>query len=118
MNIKSLAHNISSFIINRLIQLVGVILAFLSIFILLALLTYSAEDPNFVYSNNNEIQNIMGFQGSVVSDFLLQTMGLISFLFSITIFITGVNVVIKKRLILILENFFYTILYIFLVLFF
>ena len=112
MNIKPLIQNISNFLFDRLVQLIGIVLTFLSIFILLALFTYSAEDPNFVFSNNNEINNIFGFQGSVVSDFLLQTMGLVSFLFSITLFITGINVVIKKKLIIILENFFYTILYI------
>ena len=112
MNIKPLIQNISNFLFDRLVQLIGIVLTFLSIFVLLALFTYSAEDPNFVFSNNNEINNIFGFQGSVVSDFLLQTMGLVSFLFSITLFITGINVVIKKRLVIILENFFYTILYI------
>ncbi len=112
MNIKPLIQNISNFLFDSLVQLIGIILTFLSIFILLALFTYSAEDPNFVFSNNNEINNIFGFQGSVVSDFLLQTIGLVSFLFSITLFITGINVVIKKRLVIILENFFYTILYI------
>ena len=112
MNIKPLIQNISNFLFDRLVQLIGIVLTFLSIFILLALFTYSAEDPNFVFSNNNEINNIFGFQGSVVSDFLLQTMGLVSFLFSITLFITGINVVIRKRLVIILENFFYTILYI------
>ncbi len=112
MNIKPLIQNISNFLLDRLVQLIGIILTFLSIFVLLALFTYSAEDPNFVFSNNNEINNIFGFRGSVVSDFLFQTMGLVSFLFSITLFITGINVVIKKRLVIILENFFYTILYI------
>ena len=112
MNIKPLIQNISNFLFDRLVQLIGIILTFLSIFVFLALFTYSAEDPNFVFSNNNEIINIFGFQGSVVSDFLLQTMGLVSFLFSITLFITGINVVIKKKLVIILENFFYTILYI------
>ena len=112
MNIKLLIQNISNFLLDRFIQLIGIILALFSIFVLLALLTYSAEDPNFIFSNNNEIKNIFGIQGSVVSDFLLQTMGLISFLFSITLFVTGINVMIKKKLVIILENFFYTILYI------
>ena len=105
MNIKPLIQNISNFLFDRLVQLIGIVLTFLSIFILLALFTYSAEDPNFVFSNNNEINNIFGFQGSVVSDFLLQTMGLVSFLFSITLFITGVNVI--QSCILFLEQFFW-----------
>ena len=112
MNIRSYIQNILNFLFDRLVQLIGISLTLLSIFVLLALLTYSAEDPNFIFSNNNEIKNMFGFQGSVISDFLLQTMGLVSFLFSFTLFITGINVVIKKKLVIILENFFYTILYI------
>ena len=58
MNIKPLIQNISNFLFDRIVQLIGIVLTFLSIFILLALFTYSAEDPNFVFSNNNEINNI------------------------------------------------------------
>ena len=113
MSIKSLLQNISSFIINRLIQLFGIFLAATSILLVIALLTYTASDPNFVYSNNNQIQNALGFNGSVVSDFFLQSIGLISFLLTTTLFVTGVNVFFKKELTIILQNFFYVVLYIF-----
>ena len=86
MNIKPLIQNISNFLFDRLVQLIGIVLTFLSIFILLALFTYSAEDPNFVFSNNNEINNIFGFQGSVVSDFLFSNYGT-SFIFILNHFI-------------------------------
>ncbi len=66
MNIKPLIQNISNFLFDRLVQLIGIVLTFLSIFILLALFTYSAEDPNFVFSNNNEINNIFGFLYNLV----------------------------------------------------
>ena len=113
MSIKSLLQNISSFIINRLIQLFGIVLTATSILLVIALLTYTASDPNFVYSNNNQIQNALGFNGSVVSDFFLQSIGLISFLLSVTLFVTGVNIFLKKELTIILQNFFYVVLYIF-----
>ena len=113
MSIKSLLQNISSFIINRLIQLFGIFLAATSILLVIALLTYTASDPNFVYSNNNQIQNALGFNGSVVSDFFLQSIGLISFLLSATLFVTGINIFFKKELKIILQNFFYVVLYIF-----
>ena len=113
MSIKSLLQNISSFIINRLIQLFGIVLTATSILLVIALLTYTASDPNFVYSNNNQIQNVLGFYGSVVSDFFLQSIGLISFLLTTTLFVTGVNVFFKKELTIILQNFFYVVLYIF-----
>ena len=113
MSIKSLLQNISSFIINRLIQLFGIFLAATSILLVIALLTYTASDPNFVYSNNNQIQNALGFNGSVVSDFFLQSIGLISFLLTATLFVTGINIFFKKELSIILQNFFYVVLYIF-----
>ena len=113
MSIKSLLQNVSSFIINRLIQLFGIILTASSILLVIALLTYTASDPNFVYSNNNQIQNVLGFYGSVVSDFFLQSIGLISFLLTTTLFVTGVNIFFKKELTIILQNFFYVVLYIF-----
>ena len=113
MSIKSLLQNISSFIINRLIQLFGIFLVTTSILLVIALLTYTASDPNFVYSNNNQIQNALGFNGSVVSDFFLQSIGLISFLLTATLFVTGINIFFKKELKIILQNFFYVVLYIF-----
>ena len=113
MSIKSLLQNISSFIINRLIQLFGIFLAATSILLVIALLTYTASDPNFVYSNNNQIQNALGFNGSVVSDFFLQSIGLISFLLTATLFVTGINIFFKKELKIILQNFFYAVLYVF-----
>ena len=113
MSIKSLLQNISSFIINRLIQLFGIFLTATSILLVIALLTYTASDPNFVYSNNNQIQNALGFNGSVVSDFFLQSIGLISFLLTATLFVTGINIFFKKELKIILQNFFYVVLYIF-----
>ena len=113
MSIKSLLQNVSNFIINRLIQLFGIVLTATSILLVIALLTYTASDPNFVYSNNNQIQNALGFNGSVVSDFFLQSIGLISFLLTTTLFVTGVNIFFKKELKIILQNFFYVVLYIF-----
>ena len=87
MNVKSILENVSNFIISRLIQLIGIILAICSVMLFLALITYSAEDPNFIYSNNNEINNALGFYGSIVSDLFLQSMGLVSFMFVVTLFL-------------------------------
>ena len=111
MEIKKFTSNITNFIIKRVIELFGVVLIILSILLFAALLTYSPQDPNFVFSNNNNINNILGFKGSIVSDFFLQSIGLISFLVSLTIFFTGTNIIIKKKILIILENLFFTIIY-------
>ena len=111
MEIKKFTSSITNFIIKRVIELFGVVLIILSILLFVALLTYSPQDTNFVFSNNNNINNILGFKGSIVSDFFLQSIGLISFLVSLTIFFTGTNIIIKKKILIILENLFFTIIY-------
>ena len=111
MEIKKFISNIGNFIIKRLIELFGFILSIIGILLFAALLTYSPQDPNFVFSNNNEINNILGFKGSVISDFFLQSIGLISFLVSLTIFFTGINIIVTKKTLIVLENIFFTVIY-------
>ena len=73
---------INNFIKNRLIELLGVILVLISLFLWTSIFSYSPSDPNFIYNpENTEIKNFGGFYGSVVSDFLLQSLGLISIFF-------------------------------------
>jgi len=112
MEIKKILENTSNFVTKRLIELFGVLILILSIFLLISLLSYHPEDPNFIFSQNTEINNIFGFRGSVVSDLFFQSIGLVSILVSITFIITGINVVRTKKLILILQNPFYLILYV------
>ena len=72
---------INDFVKNRLMELSGILLVLSSIFLLLSIASYSPSDPNFIYTPENiKIANIGGFYGSVISDFLLQAMGIISFL--------------------------------------
>ena len=111
MNIKNYLSKISDFLIKKLIEITGLILIILSILIFLSLVTFSPEDPNFIYSSNENINNILGFRGSYISDFLLQSIGLMSFFFSISIFFTGINIIKRKKIIIILENFFFVVLY-------
>ncbi len=111
MNIKIYLSKILDFSLKRLIEIIGLILVLLSILLFLSLLTYSAEDPNFIYSGNGNINNILGLKGSFVSDLFLQSIGIISFLLCLSIFCIGINTIINKKLILILENFFFVITY-------
>ena len=72
---------INSFIKSRLVEFLGILLVVTGIFILVSILSYSPSDPNFIYTpENTNIKNIGGFYGSVISDFLLQSIGLISLL--------------------------------------
>jgi len=111
MEIKKIAKNSFDFVINRLIELLGLCVATLGLLLLISLISYSPEDPNFIFTGEKEIKNILGFKGSVISDFFFQSIGLISILVAVTIFITGINVIKNKKTIILVENLFFTILY-------
>ena len=111
MNIKDLSKKTLDFTIKRVAEISGILLIILSLFLLLSLASYSPEDPNFIFSENIKIKNILGFRGSYISDLFFQSIGLISFLISFTIFFTGINLIKSKNFLIIIENIFYSILY-------
>ena len=89
--------NINNFIRKRLIESLGVLSVLLSIFLLFSIASYSPSDPNFIYTpENSQIKNLGGFYGSVISDFLLQSFGLISFLLVFNFLTWGINLISKK----------------------
>ena len=111
MNIKKITLQTSLFIAKRLAEIFGLLILLAGFLLLISLISYSAEDPNFIFTENTDIKNLLGIKGSYVSDFFFQSIGLISYLFSITLVITGINIIIKKDLFLLIENIFYSILY-------
>ena len=111
MELKKIAKNSFDFLINRLIELLGFFISMLGFVFLISLLSYSPEDPNFLFTGEKEIKNILGFRGSFISDIFFQSIGLIAMLVPITIFITGINIFRKKNTIILLENLFFTVLY-------
>ena len=111
MDIKKFINTALLFIINRLIEFFGIFISFLGLLLFLALVTYSAEDPNFIISDGTEIKNFLGFRGSFTSDIFFQSIGLVSYLVAISFIFTGLNIFLKKEFLLILENTFFTILY-------
>jgi len=104
---------INNFLKNRLIESFGLLMILVSFFLLASIATYSPSDPNFIYSpENTEIKNIAGFYGSVVSDFLLQSIGLISILIVINFFYWGVKIISNKKINNFITRIFYTLIYI------
>ena len=104
---------IGSFCIKRLAELIGLSFIATSILLLISLLSYSPEDPNFIFTENTIVKNLMGLKGSYVSDLFFQSFGLISILIPITYFFTGINIFISKTFLIIIENTFFIILYTF-----
>ena len=100
------------FLIKRITELFGLLVIFVSIAILISIMSYSPDDPNFIFSQSTKIQNLLGFKGSIVSDFLFQSVGLISYLIPLTLFFSGVNILVNKMQIVFIDNLFFCILYV------
>ena len=111
MDIKKLANSVLIFLINRLIEIIGILVSCFGVLLFMALISYSSSDPNFIFPDNTEIKNLLGFQGSYISDLFFQSIGLVSFLISFTFFFTGINIFKKKEIFLLVENTFFIIIY-------
>ena len=111
MNIKKIAYTTLQFIINRVIEILGALIGTIGLLLLIALISYSPNDPNFIFPENTQINNLLGFQGSYVSDLFFQSIGIISYLLTITFFVTGINIIKSKSLFIIIENLFFAIIY-------
>ncbi|WP_440924313.1 DNA translocase FtsK [Candidatus Pelagibacter sp.] len=112
MKIKKITNTILLFIAKRLTEIFGFLVLLSGILLFVSLISYSPEDPNFIFPENKDIKNILGFRGSYVSDLFFQSIGLISYLFSLTLIFTGLNITLSKDLFLVIENIFYSIFYI------
>ena len=90
---------INDFATSRLIEFLGILLVVTGIFFLISIVSYSPSDPNFIYTpENTNIKNIGGFYGSVISDFLLQSIGLISLLVILNLFNWGFALISSKTI--------------------
>ena len=92
MNIKRLGNSVLIFTINRLIEIVGICVFCIGILLFVSLISYSPTDPNFIFPENTEIKNMLGFHGSYVSDLFFQSVGFIAYLISITYTFSGINI--------------------------
>ena len=111
MNIKKTANLLLNFTHKRLAEIFGILVSLAGIILLLALITYSPNDPNFIFPENTKIENLMGFHGSFISDLFFQSVGLMAYLVPFTLIITGINIFKTKDFFLFFENNFFTILY-------
>jgi len=111
MKLKIIANNAILFTINRVIEIVGVTILISGTLILASLTSFSPDDPNFIFPDNTEIKNILGFYGSFTADIFFQSFGVIALLIPFSLIISGLNVILNKKIFLIIESIFYTVLY-------
>ena len=111
MEFKKLANNTINFGINRIIEIAGIAFVIIGLLLLVSLITFSPDDPNFIFPDNTEIKNLLGFNGSYTADLFFQTFGLIALLIPFTLIFSGINIVLNKKIFLIFESIFYSVLY-------
>ena len=111
MNIKKTSSLLLNFAVKRLAEILGIVIFLFGLALLVSLVTFSPDDPNFIFPENTQIKNLLGFQGSFIADLFFQSIGLVSYLVSFTFLITGINIFTSKDFFLIIENVFFSILY-------
>ncbi len=86
---------------NRILrEVLGLVTFVVMVFITSSLISSDPADPsfnNYVPTNVIEVNNLWGIAGSYLSDCLLQTFGLASYLFSIILFVLSVRLFITKE---------------------
>ena len=102
MDIKKIANSALNFLINRLIEIFGILISIFGIMLFISLASYSPSDPNFIFPEKTDIKNLFGFHGSYTADFFFQSFGFISYLIPLTYFFTGLSILKKKQTFLII----------------
>ena len=111
MNIKKTANLLLNFAIKRLAETFGILIFLVGLILFISLFSYSPDDPNFIFPENTQIKNYLGFKGSFISDLFFQSFGLIAYLISFTFIFTGINIFRTKNFFLVVDNIFFSILY-------
>ena len=111
MEIKKLANNALNFTYNRFIEIIGICIVIIGFLLLISFISFSPDDPNFIFPEGTQIKNLLGHHGSFSADIFFQSFGLISMLIPFSFIFTGINVIFNKKIFLIIESNFFTILY-------
>ena len=111
MEIKKLANNAVNFTINRFIEILGIGIVVTAGLLLISLISFSPDDPNFIFPEGTQIKNILGYRGSFSADIFFQSFGIIALLIPFSLIFTGINIALSKKFFLLIESFFFIVLY-------
>jgi len=104
---------INSFVKKRFIEFSGILLVIASIFLLISILSYDQGDPSLTYTpETGLLKNLGGFYGSAIADFILQSIGLVSFFIIINLFNWGFTLIKEKKIDNFITKVFFTFSYI------
>ena len=92
-------NSLTNFLKKRTYEVFGIILISIGIALTISFATYSPSDPSILYNETEvNISNFLGLYGSTISDFLLQSFGIISFLLLVNLISWGIKLIINKEL--------------------
>ena len=92
-------NSLTNFLKKRTYEVFGIILISIGIALTISFATYSPGDPSILYNETDvNISNFLGLYGSTISDFLLQSFGVISFLLLVNLISWGIKLIINKEL--------------------
>ena len=95
---RLLPESYQNFITNRLFELSGILLLFLSCFIFLSLLSFSPLDPSLNNLTSSEVSNLGGIIGANISDLLVQLFGYSSFILTVVLLSWSYKLIFHKYL--------------------
>ena len=91
--------SVTNFLKKRTLEFIGLCLISIGVLLSISFITYSPSDPSLIYGpEKTAIKNFFGIYGSIVSDFLLQSFGLVSFLILANFLFWGINLIIQKEI--------------------
>jgi DNA segregation ATPase FtsK/SpoIIIE, S-DNA-T family len=85
----------SAFLHKRLIEATGIFITLVGLCLLVALATHNSTDYSANHSDNGQIHNVLGLSGAVVSDLLLQIVGVFAVLPGLVFTAWGLQVTTK-----------------------
>ena len=111
MKLKIIANNAINFGVKRVIEILGIGITSLGLLLLISLLSFSPDDPNFIFPDNKPIINFLGFYGSFTADIFFQSFGRIALLIPFSLILSGISIFLNKKILIIIESLFYSVLY-------
>ncbi len=91
-----LPESVTEFLKRRVSEIIGLSLGVGGLLFLVALLSYAPGDPSLNSASNGGPNNLLGLGGAYIADLLLQSLGVVSALPALVLFIWGVQTMRKN----------------------
>jgi len=72
------SHRVQNFLRRRVVDIIGLSLMVIGLFLFLSIASWSVSDPSYNTSSSNEAINFLGVTGAIIADLSMQLMGLSS----------------------------------------